>query len=107
MVAPVTDQAITKIDEDIKGSASSLLTTSRILGMIICLAILTSIGTLQFYDLLLGIPSFNEQSLQFVEKTLVSVQIIFSRFFLWGSLICYLSLLPATIMYHPKAFKFY
>tara|TARA_Y100000590_G_scaffold117723_1_gene134654 strand:- start:60013 stop:61488 length:1476 start_codon:yes stop_codon:yes gene_type:complete len=107
LVAPITDQAITKLDENIKGSASSLLTTSRILGMIVCLAILTSIGTLQFYDLLLGIPSFNEQNIQFVEKTLISAQTIFSRFFLWGSLICYLTLLPATIMHHPKAFKFY
>lgn len=107
LVAPVTDQAISKLDEDIKGTASSLLTTSRILGMIICIAVLTSIGTLQFYDLLLGTPSYNEQSILFVEKTLISAQTIFSRFFLWGSLICYFSLLTATMMYHPKAFKFF
>jgi len=105
LIAPITQSALVNVQDDIKGLASSILTTSRILGMLVCLAILTSIGTFQFHELVTGIPSFAsdpETNKLIVDTTTNAVIEIFSRFFTWGAIACLAAVLPAIFMSKNK-----
>lgn len=105
LIAPITHSALVNVQDDIKGLASSILTTSRILGMLVCLAILTSIGTFQFHELVTGIPSFAsdpETNKLIVDKTTGAVIEIFSLFFTWGAIACLAAVVPAIFMCKNK-----
>tara|TARA_Y100000590_G_C15430332_1_gene904899 strand:+ start:114 stop:704 length:591 start_codon:yes stop_codon:yes gene_type:complete len=105
LVSPLTDRAISGINENVKGIASSLFTSYRMVGMIISLAALTSFGTIQFYDLILGIPSFSsnhEINTIIAEKSMNAAITVFSNFYLSGSIICFGGLIPLFLMYKSK-----
>ena len=54
LVAPIADAALHGVGRDMRGAASALLTVSRMVGMTVGLAVMTSLGTLQFVDLVAG-----------------------------------------------------
>ena len=106
LVSPLTDRAVSGINENVKGIASSLFTTYRMIGMIISLAALTSFGTIQFYDLVLGIPSLSsnhEINTIIAEKSMNATITVFSNFYFSGSIICFVGLIPLFLMYKSKA----
>ncbi len=59
LVAPIAESALHSVRGDMRGSASALLTVSRMIGMTAGLAVMTSLGTVQFVDLVADIPAFS------------------------------------------------
>jgi len=59
LVAPIADSALRGVRGDMRGSASALLTVSRMVGMTFGLAVMTSLGTVQFYELVADLPAFS------------------------------------------------
>ncbi len=59
LVAPIAESALHGVRSDTRGSASALLTVSRMVGMTAGLAIMTSLGTVQFIDLVADLPAFS------------------------------------------------
>ncbi len=59
LVAPIAESALHGVRSDTRGSASALLTVSRMIGMTAGLAVMTSLGTVQFIDLVADLPAFS------------------------------------------------
>lgn len=59
LVAPVAESALRSVSGDARGSASALLTVSRMVGMTAGLAAMTSLGSVQFIDLVADLPAFS------------------------------------------------
>lgn len=59
LVAPIAEAALSAVRGEVRGSASALLTVSRMVGMTAGLAIMTSLGTVQFVELVADIPAFS------------------------------------------------
>ncbi len=59
LVAPIAEAALQRVATNMRGSASSLLTVSRMVGMTAGLAVMTSVGTVQFVELVADLPAFS------------------------------------------------
>lgn len=59
LVAPIAESALHTVKGEMRGSASALLTVSRMVGMTAGLAVMTSLGTVQFIDLVADLPAFS------------------------------------------------
>lgn len=59
LVAPIADSALHLVRVNMRGSASALLTVSRMIGMTAGLAVMTSLGTVQFVELVADQPAFS------------------------------------------------
>lgn len=59
LVAPIAEAALHRVESDTRGAASALLTVSRMVGMTVGLAVMTSLGTVQFVELVADLPAFS------------------------------------------------
>lgn len=59
LIAPVAESALRNVSGGERGAGSALLTVSRMIGMTVGLAAMTSIGTAQFSGLVADLPAFS------------------------------------------------
>ena len=101
VVAPIAEAAVSPAPEQDRGAASAWLTSSRMVGMIVGLAAMASLGTLQFRDLVSGLPAFSlDPAVQdeILQETARAGLIVFRRFFTASAITCLIALLPAFLM---------
>jgi EmrB/QacA subfamily drug resistance transporter len=101
LVAPITESALRSVTDDTRGSASALLTVSRMVGMTVGLAVMTSIGSVQFIDLVADLPAFSldpvVQAEIELETTLAALK-VFRDFFRFAAVAIALSLPLVIVM---------
>ena len=100
-ISPITYSAMKNINDAERGSASSLLTLSRMLGMTIGLSSLTAWGTTRFSQLTSDVEGFSLDPLaqqKLTETTLNSGLQVFQEFFLIGLIVCIISIPIGYIM---------
>ena len=100
-ISPITYSAMKNINDTERGSASSLLTLSRMLGMTIGLSSLTAWGTTRFSQLTSDVEGFSLDPLaqqKLTETTLNSGLQVFQEFFLIGLIVCIISIPIGYIM---------
>jgi MFS family permease len=101
VISPITETALGKVNSDQRGIASALLSSSRMIGMIAGLAVMTALGTAQFHELLVDIPAFSidPNVQQHIADSAVDAGMkVFTRFYQYGAVICFLALIPAWTM---------
>jgi hypothetical protein len=59
-LAPVNAALLASTDDDVHGVTSALLVVSRMVGMLVGISVLTTIGLRRYYAVQVGIPSPNE-----------------------------------------------
>jgi len=101
VISPITETALRKVNSGQRGIASALLSSSRMIGMISGLAVMTALGTAQFHELLADIPAFSidPNVQQHIADSAVDAGMkVFTRFYQYGAVICFLTLIPAWTM---------
>jgi hypothetical protein len=71
------------------------------IGMIVGLAVMTTLGTAQFHELVTDIPAFSidpDVQQHIVDSTSEAGMKVFTRFYQYGAVVCFLALIPAWIM---------
>ena len=104
-ISPITYCAMKNIQDTERGSASSMLTLSRMLGMTIGLSSLTAWGTTRFSQLTSDLEGFSLDPLaqqELTDVTLNSGLQVFQEFFLIGLVICLISIPIGYIMTSVK-----
>lgn len=104
VVAPIAEAAVNPAPETDRGAASAWLTASRMIGMIVGLAAMASLGTLQFRDLVSGLPAFSldpDVQQDIAQQTVEAALAVFRRFFTASSIACVIALVPAFLMTRP------
>lgn len=101
LVAPIAESALHAVSGDTKGSASALLTVSRMVGMTAGLAIMTSLGSVQFINLVADLPPFSldpeiQDQIE-LETTLAGLE-VFRDFFRFAALSVVLALPFVIVM---------
>ena len=101
LAAPIAESALRLVADDTRGSASALLTVSRMVGMTVGLAVMTSLGSVQFIDLVADLPAFSldpdvQASIE-LETTLAALE-VFRDFFRFAAGAVALSLPFAIVM---------
>ncbi|MAU56441.1 MAG: hypothetical protein CL899_05865 [Dehalococcoidia bacterium] len=89
-ISPITDTAMKEIKDSDRGSASALLTVSRMLGMTIGLSSLTAWGTTRFAKFTSGLEGFSLDPIAQKKMTDASLNAgldVFQEFFLIGLLV--------------------
>ena len=101
LVATVAESALAKVARGSAGAASALLTVSRMVGMTVGLAAMTSLGTVQFAMLVADIPAFSlDPSVQEeieLSTTLAGLE-VFRSFFTFAALSMILGLPFVVVM---------
>ena len=101
LVAPIAESALRSVADDTRGSASALLTVSRMVGMTVGLAVMTSLGSVQFIDLVADLPAFSlDPDIQAeieLETTLAALE-VFRDFFRFAAGAVALSLPLVVVM---------
>lgn len=99
VIAPITLAATNSVDAGDRGAAASLITASRMIGMTLGLATLTTWGTDRFDRLVAGIRlPFGETSAQFETQLTDAGLTLFSDFFLVAMGVSLAAILPAVLM---------
>jgi MFS family permease len=103
LVAPIAESALSRVAQDSTGAASALLTVSRMVGMTIGLAAMTSLGTVQFATLVADVPAFSfDPSVQEeieLSTTLAGLE-VFRSFFTFAAMSMILALPFVVVMSH-------
>ncbi|MDD5092884.1 MAG: MFS transporter [Dehalococcoidia bacterium] len=90
VIAPITTAVLNSVGEGDRGVASALVTSMRMIGMIIGLALMNSWGMGHFHVMAAGM------SLQQIEDKLPPLVLdLFHNFFLAAAIVCLLALVPA------------
>jgi MFS family permease len=101
LVAPIAESALSKVTSDTTGAASALLTVSRMIGMTVGLAAMTSLGTVQFAALVADVPAFSldpeVQDAIELSTTLAGLE-VFRSFFTFAALATILALPFVIVM---------
>ena len=100
-ISPITYCAMKNIQDTERGSASSMLTLSRMLGMTIGLSSLTAWRTTRFSQLTSDLEGFSLDPLaqqELTDVTLNSGLQVFQEFFLIGLIVCLISIPIGYIM---------
>ena len=104
-IAPIMEAALDKIRSSERGSASSILTVSRMMGQTFGLAILTAWGTSRFAKLTKDMPEFSLDPFgqqEFTEAALAAGEKVFQGFFLAGAIVSIIGIIPAIMMSKSK-----
>ena len=100
-ISPITYCAMKNIQDTERGSASSVLTLSRMLGMTIGLSSLTAWGTTRFSQLTSDLEGFSLDPLaqqELTDSTLSSGLQVFQEFFFIGLIVCLISIPIGYVM---------
>jgi hypothetical protein len=101
VVAPIAEAAVNPAPDEDRGAAAAWLTSSRMIGMIVGLAAMASLGTLQFRDLVSGLPAFSlDPAVQqeILDQSAKAGLTVFKRFFTASAIACLVALVPAFLM---------
>ena len=109
LIAPIALAATNSVGDDVRGAAAALITTSRVVGMTLGVAVLAAWGTGRFDALVSGIgapfalPGETAQQAQAriaeVQRQLTDAGLtLFSDFFVAAAVLCLLALLPVAFM---------
>ena len=104
-IAPIMEAALDKVKSSERGSASSILTVSRMMGQTFGLATLTAWGTSRFSKLTEDMPEFSLDPFgqqKFTEAALAAGEKVFQGFFLVGAIVSIIGIIPAIIMSKSK-----
>tara|TARA_B100001559_G_C15889047_1_gene344362 strand:- start:111 stop:482 length:372 start_codon:yes stop_codon:yes gene_type:complete len=109
LIAPITASAMNSVNSENEGAAAGMISASRFLGMALGIAALAAWGSQKFQDLLLGIdinitelgtPSGNDSAF---ESQLTQVGLtLFHNFFIVGSILCLIGLIPCILLVKRK-----
>ena len=107
LVAPIALAAINSVSVGDRGAAAGLITATRMVGMTLGLAALTSWGTGRFQGLVSGLAlpfqggtaeQVQQQTLEFETRLTDAGLTLFSDFFLVAMSVCLVAMLPAALM---------
>ncbi len=100
-IAPIMEAALDRVKSSERGSASSILTVSRMMGQTFGLATLTAWGTSRFSKLTEDMPEFSLDPFgqqKFTEAALAAGEKVFQGFFLVGAIVSIIGIIPAIMM---------
>ena len=104
-IAPIMEAALDKVRSSERGSASSVLTVSRMMGQTFGLATLTAWGTTRFANLTQDMPEFSLDPFgqqEFTAAALAAGEKVFQGFFIAGAIVSIIGIAPAFIMSRSK-----
>ena len=105
VISPIAETGLRQVARNQRGIASALLSASRMTGMIVGLAVMTTLGTAQFHELVIDIPAFSidpDVQQHIVDSTSEAGMKVFTRFYQYGAIVCFLALIPAWIMTNKR-----
>jgi len=106
LVSPIAETALWGVQSDQRGSASALLSVSRMVGMITGLAAMTALGTAQFHQLVADVPAFSTDPVvqqQIIDSTTGAAVEVFTRFYMYAAVLAAVALVPAWLMTRSRA----
>ena len=101
LVSPIAETALGGVQSDQRGSASALLSVSRMIGMTTGLAVMTALGTVQFHDLVADVPAFSTDPVvqqQIIDSATGAAMEVFTRFYMYAAVLAAVALIPAWLM---------
>ena len=101
LVSPIAESALFNVVGGQRGSASALITVSRMVGMTAGLAAMTTLGTVQFQQLVADVPAFSldpKVQQQIIDSATKAGLDVFTRFYQYAAGLAALALAPAWLM---------